>query len=448
MSGWTLTIEYTTRPDFTFAINPIIEPEWTPEYNDLEPPTLAQVTERWQITDAVFVNTAGGDAGAATMIDAFNTLKDNILDETDPVTAVTAKLNGGNKWRMTTTTHLRLSFNSIKVKGMDRAGGYSFIYFDMVVSGIIPKIFGGGGGSTGVTALKRTLRRSFSGGFETRTLDIEVETSGTSATTQARTEALLTLPGDTWAYVTAGDANVDTEQLDYDADRKARGTCTIREQAISFEGQNTFDVSEGTSKTAEDGTRKSLTVRAQGPAALAQVEAQRPSNWATEVIQNDTQNDQVTATWTFADGDEPLDFTRSFSVEGGNQVVTDIPIARRKKVWKILGHWRPLKITETYLVRHLGPPKNSAMKFQSPVWPKNYRPDQSSEIPPHVVSDSLDPSSTVWAVGLSRVYVFSPDEKAPSADDIFRAVNERRDGADIYGKEILAMKPAKQRGIV
>lgn len=413
---WTLTLSYDGGGSLVFAVTdsdkamPIVEPTFEYEHASGAAPQVVAVEEVWQIRNAYYRVTSDTE----TMVDAWATLKTNLETPASTPVGVSLALDGTPKLAMSTSTHDRLRCTRMRLHGMTRGGGASFMRFDLEVRG--RKV-------VQASAVELQYSYSYERGLEVRTLRSKVRTkSGTSAKSTCESVGLLSLPSAYWRRDQAKDPYVDVTYSE--GDTVAEGTCTIRETGLAApSGANEWTKRVETYERGDE-SRTVYRFAAQGASALTLVLNQKPVGTLETRTSQDVGAQTAEAFFvveevpdTSPDG-KTVRRSRSFELqESGHPPIT---ITRTSEgPWRTVGARGAWTVVERYQLEARGVTSVDQLQIDAPLWPDAYDPHRSDPGQPRVLEDATDDAARLW--GLTAIRTYHLDEP-PERAKIFEAV--------------------------
>jgi hypothetical protein len=389
---------------YPFAAAPFVAPEHTYEYDLSLPPRLVAIVKTWTLQGILY------GAGDAALGAAWDGLKSKIEDPTsypdgiellrDAIVFESISAAGWyDDWRIERLSSPRTALQwrgelrfTLRVVGRRR----------LPTAGKVSKL----------TASETWAYDE--AGLLTRTLTGDLEVTDGSATALARTLGLK-VPGNTFAFVTAGPEGVDVVRLS-PSDLKARFTSTIKESGAALPDQVGPSFVLETETTIRDGVATKTThVTAAGPGAVAAIQAQVAAGRLHEATGSDPH--RKTAHGTFVEtkpetGTQVLKLHR-FSVSGGNQ---PIAFTRRTGGRRPVSHalsYTPVDVVELIEVLTWGPPATASIKLPSPVAGLVEDRDAWRLVGPERTAIGKDETADTWTTRVTRLY------RAAQLDPVF-----------------------------
>lgn len=285
---------------YTFAVTRA--PEWSiaskAEYDTSKYP--AELTR--QVDTLTLKNCSYRDSTPANVYGNWTTIKTLLFERVTPITSIVLKDGGSTVEQITTATH-----HQIMVESLDPDPSFAFLASHWLGT-IVIKAVALKATAANIVRKLRKLTHSFDAhGFETRTLDVEIETlPGTSAETKVIAE-VLELPTTKWRYLTKSDDGIDTTLTEDSEDTHCTGRCVIQEQALAFPNStNEYEISV---ETSESGSEKevSYTIVAQADTLARAIavakQAPAPSAYTKKVTREERHKNRVTTTFVVRDED-------------------------------------------------------------------------------------------------------------------------------------------------
>lgn len=395
---------------WTFLVPPRFEPRREARFKEASnPPQVEEVLDIWDLPDALLVSSNGTLATLWTDLAAFRALQET---RATPIASVTVKDSGGTtRWALSSAT----SYEQIRVDAWE-AGSTSYeevrpavwrtvIPVRLQVSAVLKRP-----DTNGVVRWDQRVSYSYDeGGLQIVEWDTEISTlEGTSAATKVQTLGLIPVAsfGDSYSYLTNGDAGVETTILDADETNsrtptRARGVCRMRQWGVnvgtSGPGVSPSLVSyEVRSKQNVDELVLVYTASATGPGAEAWVRSRIPTGIViSEAEYVDEQARRTfSAVWTqrvpgstTPDGDG-VQRTYRVQVSGGSPAPSFEPAMGGYLPVRFTSAIMPWTVTVDISVEGTGTALRSQMQFPALLrGPLVLDPDASSEdADPYVVA--------------------------------------------------------------
>lgn len=227
---------------YVFAFTPLYQPSFRPRYNASEPPAVVACDERWDLEEIYLLHNSSSD-----LITDFNLLRAAVQSRSAPITGAVFKKDGSAVHTMSTSTHKGFMLSALDVIP-DPANWVNHVKLKLILEATLQNVNSSGSSSgdsqeSTVSELTQELEFQYDErGFLRKSLrgTLRVLNGGVEAI--ARTFR-LTLPDDTYQYITKGPEGVNVKILDFPTRNKASFESTIQQTGLSIPvGVNSYFV--------------------------------------------------------------------------------------------------------------------------------------------------------------------------------------------------------------